>query len=534
MSQSELALLYRNAMALVFPSRFEGFGLPVLEAFGFGCPVICSNTTSLPELANDAAVLVSPDDPENIADGMQRVADDIEFRRRLIVVGHDRYGAYSWDRCALALKSAIHRVHRRQQDPSPAIVCDVAPLVTIVTPSFNQGRFIRRTIDSVLNQNYPNIEYRVVDGASTDDTVDVLRSYGKRLNWVSEPDRGQAHAINKGFSGGRGEIRGYLNSDDTLLPNAIDNVVSLFLRDNLVSMYYGDANYIDGNDRITGSYRTAEYSFGRLMMDCCICQPAAFWTAKIADKIGPFDEQLHYAMDYDYWLRIDRAGGIIRYEPTLLANSRLYPDTKTRSARPEIYKEIFSICERHGGYVSRNYVEGYWDMNFRERWGRLGNFLSKLPYFESGLVEYHSLRVGPYKLGAADAAREVLKIAVRRLRPLALLARNTIIPPSLKCVEGFWLDGWLGPAARFHSASLSQGLPLWLRGRAAVDCSVGFVGLQCTNNIEKLRGGMETTIEFSGSGEELVVTFDAFAIDKAGRQISFLITGTNLFTEEEL
>jgi hypothetical protein len=270
------------------------------------------------------------------------------------------------------------------------------------------------------------------------------------------------------------------------------------------------------------------------MTDCCICQPAAFWTAKIAEQVGPFNETLHYAMDYDYWLRIDRADGIIRYEPILLANSRLYPDTKTRSARPKIYKEIFSVCERHGGYVSRNYVEGYWDMNFRERLGGLGRYLTKIPFLENALVEYHSLLVGPCKLSAIGAAREIASMSRRRLLPSLFARQKVIAPPSLRCIEGFWLDGWFGPTARIHSTALREGRRLWLRGWAAVDCSARFVGLQCVNKTEQFRGGVETTIEFSGSGEELVVTFDAFVIDKAGRQISFLVTGTNLFTEEEL
>jgi glycosyltransferase involved in cell wall biosynthesis len=234
------------------------------------------------------------------------------------------------------------------------------PLVSIVTPSFNQGQFIGRTIESVLGQSYPHIEYCVIDGGSTDTTLDVLRSYGSKLMWCSEPDRGQTHAINKGFAQSQGSIRAYLNSDDTLIPNAVETIVDLFRRDPTVSLYYGDAHYIDADDRITGLYVTAEYSFDRLMHDCCICQPAAFWTAEIAKKVGPFDESLHFVMDYDYWIRIDRAFGRIRHAPVILANSRLYSTTKTLAHRREIYNEIFAICTRHVGYVSRSYVEGYY------------------------------------------------------------------------------------------------------------------------------------------------------------------------------
>ena len=176
----------------------------------------------------------------------------------------------------------------------------------IVTPACNQGRFVARTVTSVRDQSYPNVEFLVMDGGATDDTVDVLRAFGDRGRWVSEPDRGQTHAINKGFATATGDIRGYLNSDDTLLPNAVETIVDHFLKQDDLDLIYGDADYIDEMDNVTGVYSTAEYSFERLMQDCCICQPAAFWRARIAEKVGAFDERLQFAMDFDYWLRIAR------------------------------------------------------------------------------------------------------------------------------------------------------------------------------------------------------------------------------------
>jgi hypothetical protein len=118
--------------------------------------------------------------------------------------------------------------------------------------------------------------------------------------------------------------------------------------------------FIDARDRTIGKYNTDEYSFERLMWDCCVCQPAAFWRRGIADLVGPFDEQLHFAMDYDYWFRIDRAGGRIMHLRQPLARSRVHPETKTQSRRAEIYAEIFGVCLKYGGYVSYNYFLGLW------------------------------------------------------------------------------------------------------------------------------------------------------------------------------
>ncbi len=262
-------------------------------------------------------------------------------------------------------------------------------LVSIVTPSYNQGRFLRRTIDSVLHQTYPHIEYVVIDGGSRDESVAILQSYGDRFAWVSEQDRGQTDAINKGFARTHGDIRAYLNSDDVLLPHAVEQAVAHFRRHPDWDMVYGRADYIDERDRVIGDYATADYSFPRLMRDCCVCQPAAFWRSRIAQRVGPFDDRLHYAMDYDYWLRIDRAGGRIEHVPETLACSRLYPETKTLSARREIYREIFAVCQRHGGYVDRHFFYGLWHHLCEERDRGLARHLAGCPRLREAAVSLH-------------------------------------------------------------------------------------------------------------------------------------------------
>lgn len=261
-----------------------------------------------------------------------------------------------------------------------------APLVSIVTPSLNQGRFLRRTIESVLTQDYPNIEYTVVDGGSTDDSIDILKSYGSQIAWTSEPDRGQSNAINKGFARAHGSILSYLNSDDTLCANAVSVAVKQF-SESPIDLLYGDGNYIDVDGSVTGAYPTDDYTPGRLMVDCCICQPAAFWTANIANRVGKFDEELNFAMDYDYWLRIVKVNGNIRHIRTTLGNTRIYPETKTMSNRAQIFSEIFKTARKHGGFVGRNFVEWYWHYRLWENPGRFEKIIRSYPAITRHLVE---------------------------------------------------------------------------------------------------------------------------------------------------
>jgi glycosyltransferase involved in cell wall biosynthesis len=241
------------------------------------------------------------------------------------------------------------------------------PLVSIVTPSYNQGRFLRRTIDSVLSQDYPHIEYFVRDGGSTDESVDILQSFGNRIDWRSESDNGQSDAINQGLRRSNGDILAYLNSDDILLPGAIQTVVTRFRENPDCDLLYGNAYHIDEGERTLGEYPTAPFNFERLLQDCCICQPAAFWRRRTADRVGLFDDSLHYAMDYEYWMRIDRAGGVLKHIPDFLACSRVHAQTKTLSARMNVYHEILEVSRRHAPDASFSQYYAYWHHRCHER-----------------------------------------------------------------------------------------------------------------------------------------------------------------------
>lgn len=370
-----LKVLYREALAVPFFSVCEEFGIPLLEAFAAETPILCGNVPSMKEVGGDAALYCDPFDENAMTELMLRIASDEELRARQTRRGLQRLERFSWDIACTNVLSAANRLHAH----SEIAVEFEPPLVSIVTPSYNQGRFIKATIDSVLEQDYPRIEYLVMDGGSSDETVEILKSYGTRFNWLSEPDGGQTAAINKGFTASKGTVRAYLNSDDVLERGAVGQAVEFFRAHPAADLLYGNAHYIDEAGSIMRDYPSAPYSFERLMRDCCICQPAAFWLKRIADLVGPFDERCNFAMDYEYWLRIDRAGGSIHHLPEYLASSRLYAETKTLSAREQIYEEIFRICLKHGGYVDLNFFLGLWHHRVCESSSHWGRFLRYLP-----------------------------------------------------------------------------------------------------------------------------------------------------------
>jgi len=236
------------------------------------------------------------------------------------------------------------------------------PLVSIVTPTYNMGRFLGDTIDSVMSQDYPNIEYIVMDGGSTDNTVDVLRDYERRyagrFTWVSENDGGQSDAINKGFLCSKGEIFTFLNSDDTYLPGAICHAVKAFKEHPEAAVIYGDAWYTDEQNTIIKRYPVEPYDYGLLGSRCYICQPAALIRAEAYREAGMLNVELHLALDYDFWLKMSNCHPMFKIDRPI-ANSRMWTGNKTLSRRMMAFREVVRILRKHRGYVSLNWVYGY-------------------------------------------------------------------------------------------------------------------------------------------------------------------------------
>lgn len=228
---------------------------------------------------------------------------------------------------------------------------EIKPLVTIVTPSFNQAKFIERTIQSVLSQDYPNLEYIIVDGGSTDGTVEIIKKYEKKLAWwVSEKDKGQTDAINKGFARSTGQILAWLNSDDTYQPNAIKEAVAEFQTDPNLSAIYSQANYIDENDKVIGRFPAAQTDFHKLNRGYVhVPQQACFFRADLWKKVGPLDPAFFFAMDYDLWVRLAREAPMGFVPEKTWANFRLHSDAKTISADDRCWPEMLKVHYRDGG-----------------------------------------------------------------------------------------------------------------------------------------------------------------------------------------
>ena len=251
----------------------------------------------------------------------------------------------------------------------------IPPTVSIVTPSYNQGRFAAEAIESVLGQEGEfELEYVVIDGASTDGTVEILKRYEERVSggkwtgrcrgirflWVSEHDRGQSDAIGKGFRMTGGQICSWLNSDDTLLPGAMEKVLETFRRNPEAGIVYGKVHFTDASGKIVSEVETGPTDFEGLASLNLICQPAAFFRREAWDDVGGLGEDLHYAMDHDLWIRM-ASRFPLAYVPEPLATYRLHGESKTGAARHAVafQEETLRVVQSHYGRAPLNRVYGY-------------------------------------------------------------------------------------------------------------------------------------------------------------------------------
>jgi len=233
------------------------------------------------------------------------------------------------------------------------------PLVTIVTPSFNQSQFLEETILSVLEQDYTNIEYLIVDGGSTDRSVEIIKRYASESSkqvqgphlawWVSEKDQGQTDAINKGFKRAQGEILAWINSDDTYVPGAVSQAVAYLQSNPDVGMVYGDCDLIGEKGEFLGHFPARQTNYRRLRRGFVhIPQQSSFFRAHLWRQVGPLDPSFYFSMDYDLWVRLSKIAPI-HYEQQLWANFRLHGSGKSVISDSRCWPEMLRVHYREGG-----------------------------------------------------------------------------------------------------------------------------------------------------------------------------------------
>lgn len=234
------------------------------------------------------------------------------------------------------------------------------PKVSIVIPSYNQGQFIEQTLESILQQTYQNVQIIVCDGGSTDNTVEVLKKYGDKIEWMSEKDNGQTDAINKGINRATGQVLAYLNSDDYYLPGAIEAVVTAFAENENALWLTGDYVIVDekghARDALIVNYKLWQRKIMKafpllqrviLGINNPIIQPSTFWRRELFESIGPFREDLRYTMDYDYWLSALKMQSPLILEKKLSA-FRIHGASKGGSQYEKQMSEQLQVAKTQG------------------------------------------------------------------------------------------------------------------------------------------------------------------------------------------
>ncbi len=235
-----------------------------------------------------------------------------------------------------------------QVPPAPPLADPTLPLVSIVTPSLNQGRYLEATLRSILEQDYPNLELWVIDAGSNDESLAILERYAHdpRLRWLSEPDRGQADAINKGWARCHGQIMAWLNADDTYLPGAIRSQVAVFNAAPEVGAVYGDVIFTDADGRQRNRVYGRPFRPDIILRLQMSPQPAIFVRRSLIEQVGPLAINRRYAMDVDLWARV-AALAPWQHNPTPVATYRLHADSKTVAQFTGFYEEWLAIARHY-------------------------------------------------------------------------------------------------------------------------------------------------------------------------------------------
>lgn len=238
------------------------------------------------------------------------------------------------------------------------------PKISIIIPSFNQAQFLEKTILSVLNQNYPNLELIIIDGGSTDGSVEIIKKYERYLNyWISEKDNGQAAAITKGCKMSKGDLIAWQNSDDLYLPNALFGVAQIFKKNSKVDLIFGNNYLIDSDDNIIKKQRYIPFSLEHLLY--CgwnLSSQATFWNRNIMNKVG-YLKNLHVLFDFDWFIRLGKASKNIEFKADFWGCYRIHEESKFSLVSKKSRWPLFvNILKKHGVEIKEDIA---WDKQFR-------------------------------------------------------------------------------------------------------------------------------------------------------------------------
>jgi glycosyltransferase involved in cell wall biosynthesis len=357
------------------------------------------------------------------------------------------------------------------------------PRISIVTPSFNQGRFIAETIESVMAQDYPNLEHIVMDGCSADGTLDVLKKY-PHLRVISEPDRGQADAINKGFQLATGNIWGFLNSDDTLYPGALNAVAREITPEQGRHIIMGRCRFVDEQGRYLGIEHPSHFENHKRLLAIwkghMIPQPAVFWTPEVWKICGPMDIQLNFSLDYDLFCRFSKIYSF-HFVNQVLATYRLHAASKTEQwDEARRLEDAIRISKRYWGTP---FSWMYWQLNLSLAWhrfnrvGRAAKLFHRAQerWWQKRAFEAILLGMGSGVL-APDVAFYVLLYPRMRTFMKDLLkgafdfwARKKGAHSQTRVYfdhTALWPDGWAGPRLSITRENQAGSKTLWMKGYA--------------------------------------------------------------------
>lgn len=317
--------LTAHARALVFPTLFEGFGIPPLEAFHAGTPVLASGAGGNLEVVSDAALLIDPGEPGSIADGIDRILTDDALRAELVARGRRRTALFSWSRTVAIVERALREVASKPSPSGTPAVVREPTRVSVVTPVFADARFLEKTIDSVLAQEYPYVEYIVLDTGACADSLELLHAYSDRVRWYSRPIGGEAQAIEEAYRQTRGDLFAVLAVGDRYGPDTLWRAVAHYDADPSIAVVLGEVNCAadGGGDGATESIRASaqtirdEAGHERFIFpSAAFVKRDAFVRAGMpgpADRTAPIDR---------LWQKIVQQGGTFRYVERPLATIR--------------------------------------------------------------------------------------------------------------------------------------------------------------------------------------------------------------------